>query len=957
MIPTKHGHPDISMTSDTELDFNSALAELDKGLRSMKPGEQCEAIVKFPALFEKYPFPILVNASFLKLAEVFRNGTNFLRLWILRVCQQSENHIKKVQNVDEFVKRTFSVIHSNDPVARSLTLRLLASLAPVVPEHVGVHHSVRTALDSFDAIELQAAITAAEAFASKSEVFAIQLFDKIAEKIQSLSCPVETKIQLLPILKHMGSDAPTAARVRHICEELLEQNFPQALNVQTLDILTTFAEQTTAQVEDQVNLLLRRLRTDPNRVVRIHCLKNLKKLAKKGYLWNKEQTNNLLEITPGELNQIEEALVLEVLAELVTNEGVNSLDLLPDSPVHVLWKTYISANNLKVASAALRLLSHLAARSPVEADSFDLILETNRALESLLLSPTCMEQAEVPIGRTLMTKTLSAAVELGRINKDVCTLLAETLGNRLVDLQLGYTLSSVCEALSFLGDKYQLSLLPILSKVNLCISRFICDVVEEEEKSRLKEQIMVRLCVLLCLAHHGYSWQAESLSTLRLAALHGNYWSTYRIARACARYDHAQVGLEIMAPLDKILSSESRAAYIQGCTELLRSKSMLLSQEGALSEKISAAADCCERAASHLKLVSEQGLITSFIFHEEYLKTRAYFLIACGQLVATLKTLRTAPPPAPAVALGAGGTYKDDLLKCGRAATQLKNSVGDFRRVAAQYESLYESSFDADADTLSQILINQHYCLMFARGIERTALRRPQQGLFSEEELAFEFSPDLPKSLSQCCLEVRKAYDTGVKVGDILRNLANRPDLLPVSHVHVDGIMSALQLVLLSPFCIPRFFFQALQSTTVKLAVSPSSRLGNEPVSIPYGTLFAMTVEGVIQSKGIKRCRMIKMVKINVTNQPPLAKGENKAFDDSKHLSQLVRADHDYFSSEFILNLASPGVHHLTIETALIDENDNAWKTGPSFSLNVRSQDDPTKTHVRQSSTPGSSRT
>ena len=44
-------------------------------------------------------------------------------------------------------------------------------------------------------------------------VFAIQLFDKIAEKIQSLSCPVETKIQLLPILKHMGSDAPTAAIV------------------------------------------------------------------------------------------------------------------------------------------------------------------------------------------------------------------------------------------------------------------------------------------------------------------------------------------------------------------------------------------------------------------------------------------------------------------------------------------------------------------------------------------------------------------------------------------------------------------------------------------------------------------------------------------------------------------------------------------------------------------------
>lgn len=44
------------------------------GLRSGKVGEQCEAIVRFPRLFEKYPFPILINSSFLKLADVFRVG-------------------------------------------------------------------------------------------------------------------------------------------------------------------------------------------------------------------------------------------------------------------------------------------------------------------------------------------------------------------------------------------------------------------------------------------------------------------------------------------------------------------------------------------------------------------------------------------------------------------------------------------------------------------------------------------------------------------------------------------------------------------------------------------------------------------------------------------------------------------------------------------------------------------
>ena len=47
---------------------------LSPGLRSNKPGEQCEAIVRFPSLFEKYPFPILINSAFLKLGDVFRNG-------------------------------------------------------------------------------------------------------------------------------------------------------------------------------------------------------------------------------------------------------------------------------------------------------------------------------------------------------------------------------------------------------------------------------------------------------------------------------------------------------------------------------------------------------------------------------------------------------------------------------------------------------------------------------------------------------------------------------------------------------------------------------------------------------------------------------------------------------------------------------------------------------------------
>lgn len=103
------------------------------------------------------------------MAEFFRVGSNLLRLWVLRVCQQSEKHTDKIINVDEFVRRVFMVIHSNDPIARALTLRTLGAVAGVIPEKQQVHHAIRRALDSHDIVEIEAAIDASVSFAAQSK--------------------------------------------------------------------------------------------------------------------------------------------------------------------------------------------------------------------------------------------------------------------------------------------------------------------------------------------------------------------------------------------------------------------------------------------------------------------------------------------------------------------------------------------------------------------------------------------------------------------------------------------------------------------------------------------------------------------------------------------------------------------------------------------------------------------
>lgn len=95
--------------------------------------------------------------------------SNLLRLWVLRVCQQSEKHLEKIINVDEFVKRIFTVMHTNDPIARALALRTLGAVAGVIPEKQQVHHAIRRSLDSNDAVEVEAAIQASGQFAAQSK--------------------------------------------------------------------------------------------------------------------------------------------------------------------------------------------------------------------------------------------------------------------------------------------------------------------------------------------------------------------------------------------------------------------------------------------------------------------------------------------------------------------------------------------------------------------------------------------------------------------------------------------------------------------------------------------------------------------------------------------------------------------------------------------------------------------
>lgn len=283
-----------------------------------------------------------------------------MRLCVLRVCQQSEKHLDKISNVDEFVRRVYSVIHSNDPIARALTLRTLGAVAGMIPERQQVHHSIRRSLDSHDAVEVEAAIFAAMQFASQSKTFAVSMCNKISDMIQGQATPAHMKLQLIPILQYMHHDTSTAAMVRKLCLDLLPTYPAQDFVLVTLKTLTQLATATLADIPSQVTLLLQYLRTDPRWEVKAQALKNLHQLASQGgHLWLAGAVEAIVDVASNTKTQKVLSLSLCVIQVLTESPVTCHLQKDADSSVRKLCFKSCYSMNLVIASQAIQVLTRI----------------------------------------------------------------------------------------------------------------------------------------------------------------------------------------------------------------------------------------------------------------------------------------------------------------------------------------------------------------------------------------------------------------------------------------------------------------------------------------------------------------------------------------------------------------------------------------------------------------------
>ncbi|WAR19025.1 INT7-like protein [Mya arenaria] len=842
---------------EQEQDANTALSDLDRGLRSMKVGVQCEAVVRFPKLFEKYPFPILINSAFLRLSDVFRSGNNFIRWCILRVTAESGKHLDKILNVEEFMRRIFAVYHSNDPVARAIlqaSVQALGNISLIIAERKNIHHSIVVSLDSHDAVEVQAAIFAAQKFSEQSSVFAGNICDRISEMIHSVATPVDLKLSLIPILQYMHHDVAMATKIK---------------------------------------LLLDELSSDPRGHVKVVCLQELCTLARKApHLWNHVHTEKLCHYVLDEDSVPRARLAVTVLAllsrDLTFRLIFNKHDL--DSTLMSVCNLSYGSEDPVLASSVVEfytniVIAYLATKNTEHWGGTSLVDGVATAIQTQILvhliDPEHITQLKV---------CLKCAVQMVKSQPKTADMFVTCITSMLPDVSV-HVAAVLCEALAAIGSVNQ---------------------------ALLQKSVIPQLLSLL------QSSTFEDTQPHQMQA--ADPWLGYKLARQAMRYGQSGVAHRLLQGLALQVSSEHFHFWLCGLREVCAGERKLQAREDNPITTIQGALSHYHRAIAAIKA----AVVPSFSqqFQTEYISLRTSLLESHGQLLRTCNTFRTCPPPA--IATAQAQTSGQEITKYEHIVTQLRRCCKEYEKISEGLASLYQQSFDADPATLTNI---QHQALLADKMVLGVG----------------EVTGDRFKQLLNT-------------VHTELATLLHTEGTQVISYKHLEFLQQSAARLAMSACCFPRYFFQSLQQTALKLAISPQ-QTATEPILVQNDTFLTLKVEGVIQHgprPGLYRG--IHAIGITVNSSiltRTLSNSDVKGTESTvNHLEQNVEPHNDYFTVSFLLRFPVLGLHTLNIEAAILDGGGVTWHTGPRVTLQVKSYDDAIQRQqqTRQPQRPGFSK-
>lgn len=928
-------------------DANSLLVELDRGLQSINIGEQSEAIVRFTTLFQRYPLPILINSACLKLAEAFRNGSNFIRVQICEVLERNQSHMNKIYNVDEFFRNIFTVTTSNDPIARSITLLTLGNIAPIVSSYKSIHHCISNSLESSVECELKTTIACAACYVKYSSEFACNIYPKIVSIVDSPKSSTDVRIRALSVLDHGFYNANDAMTVRSFLIDVIERSKLRRLICTCLTLSTKIAYTSLSHIMPQIELLLKIFSDDPRHAIKLNSLRNLRFLAEKSpHIWESIHVEPLVShLETSSSNSKNNApedqclcIILSIFCKLLTCK-CNFISPLEKSRIFQLcYKLSLNSSNMPVCSMAFELLtvmseehSYLSTKNMVEYQASDLTVSTLTAIKEFLtdtftppktskvktINQRVSQQIEPNVA--LSSKSIYRhIVQLCQLNRGYCPEVMKLVYDKINSKDT--SLNELCPYITeLLCAILQLSPQVVVTPEN-------CWKLIKNRYQETSETNLLNLCVFFFQLLRLESSKRTDVFQIDNVTQDHSLWFGFKVMRQAMRYGHFEMAGTICSQLHEHVTNDTTDFYFKSLGRICAAES-LLSQKTDLDANLNLILPLYEEAVSPLRASIGNSRTTNFQLQFIWLRIRN---------LQAHKTLRQscriydASPISYATLLSAIGTNRGGseagLSKLG-ILQQMPKIAKDFRHLGDCYENLSMVSFNCDNNTLDYINLLKSSCIIMADAIDAI----------------FQYGKNLPvinklSVNSKACLatEHRDLESTCNSLIESLKTDILKPgiksSLDPIKPL-IDLLKNFSSLVLECPFSYPRYFFQPLQMTQIKLAITPKPSSPSGTISLMLNYNLVLKVEGLIQnlSKTKTVIRVVSKVIVSVIMAP------TKPVETTFNLNVQSTAEprNNYFKTEFLLPLKWTGSFNIDIDVSIMDEEERIWKTGPTERLNI----------------------
>lgn len=852
---------------------HATLLAIDNGLRSPDLPDQMATIEKFATYLRDNPFPVFVNTAVIRICEIFRDSaSNALRLCIVRVMGECSAELGLVFSKEEVARRILIVSHANDPLARSLTLQMLAKFSSILAENKQVHHLIVTSIDSEEPQERAAAIVATNAYASVSKEFSHTAFEKLRVLLSSSAVSPAIQIRLVGVFASMNADVDVVMKLFALAEQILREAYNQQLMYALIAALTSLACKCKFVIPDFLTFLLERLKTfhenHENRVLCVMILRNIKSLVTGAHMFNNAQVCDLCDI--GEkLNDAEaRSAWLSALVRL-TAQNVNKVNQ-TISEYCSRWGFMLSDSNSKSRLLALHLFVNLFSQNPS------------------------------PIVASLLQCTFIA-----HLNN-----VSEENAEKLYRLLTVFVRQQSCPAsiVDSLIEAVIRDNVPLSSDSFLKVLQFLVASAETHPHlySRLSQWAAGNLTAAIdfsnitlyaCLVYPPLG----DLSALRqdhLSCWGSDPWTLYLVARAAMRNGHSkQVALPILEEIQKERKTFQTRLWLSALRDICCA---------AISDFTVAALDDSfskyNRAFFSLSTLSAcRDSERYFCFARDFTRCISSVLsVIRSVLVAANTTVSMAGDPlSPHIR----SRFSMQLMQC---STKM-NSCRDL------WVDLYRNCFDADDDTLLTLDL---YCSLCA--ILGSALL-----LFVQEYPLPSVGVPSPFGCSVVNSRLRVSI---VWARSQLEKLDSVPFDKRFHSKNIAHLLEVLAHLTLHPVCIPRFFFQQLKCTQIKLNISPKPRDNDPSIMVLSTQKVPITVEGAVDSPDVSS---IETIVINAT-----AKFDKKSVKDYSQRQLVALRDEKFFKAQFLLSFPQNCTMEFSLEF-MDKETKRRWQSTARAELSI----------------------